>query len=147
MLLNASSESKPPDTTSWRRTVQSKVRGSPMTSTRLGRQTVAMAYSGKAAADAENATLFKRMKFLEEERESMTQKMMKVLSENTKLHNAVRVREAMPEVSRPVPPEASKMADSPPTFFNIGGNASEEETGWDDQVYEDGEWCLSLIHI
>ena len=40
--------------------------------------------------------MFKRMKSLEVEMESMTKKMMTVLSENTELHNQERLRRAMP---------------------------------------------------
>ena len=50
------------------------------------RQATATMHAGNAAAEAEKATIFKRMKFLEAEMESMTQKMMKVLSENTEMH-------------------------------------------------------------
>ena len=133
MFLNKSSVSRPPGTQAGGALCRADVGLS--YDLDKARQTVATAYSVKAATDTENAALFSRVTSLEEERESMTQKMMKVLSENRELH------EAMPKISRPTPPEASKMADSPPTFFNMGGNAEEEEPGWDDQVYEEEEWC------
>ena len=80
------------------------------------RQSLASTHAAKASADPENATLFKRMKFLEEERESMAQQLMKVLSENAELHNAARLREAMPEVvNRTAPKGVDKGTDSPPT--------------------------------
>ena len=58
------------------------------------RQTTATMHASKAAGDAEKAAMFKRMKFLEVEMESMTKKMMKVLSENTEVHQE-RSRRAM----------------------------------------------------
>ena len=64
------------------------------------RQATATMHTGKAA-DAEKAAMFKRMKSLEVEMESMPRKVMKVLSENTELHNAELLRRAMPEASHP----------------------------------------------
>ena len=129
------------------------------------RQALATTHAAKAGADGENAAIFKRMKFLEEERESMTQQLMKVLSENTELHNVARLREAMPEVvHRVLPKSVDKGTDSPPTFFHIGGEADDEGNEWGEQACEDEDWCyapaptrptkveaqgrtLSLIHI
>ena len=60
------------------------------------RQATASMHAGKTAGDAEKAAMFKRMKSLEVEMESMIKKMMTVLSENTALHHQERLRRAMP---------------------------------------------------
>ena len=32
-------------------------------------------------------------------------------------------------------------ASNPSEFYDIGGDAGEDEQGWDEQAYEDEEWC------
>ena len=73
----------------------------------------------------------------------MTRKMMKVLSENTELHNAERLRRAMPEASRPPATDGRKANSNPSEFYDIGGEAGEEEPGWGGQAYEEEEWCYA----
>ena len=109
------------------------------------RQSLSTTHAAKAGSDAENAAAFKRMKFLEAERESMTQQLMKVLSENAELHSKARKREAMPETTRrALPKGVDKGTDSPPNFFNIGGDADEEEEDeWGGPACEDEEWCYA----
>ena len=105
---------------------------------------MATTHAAKACADTENATIVKRMKFLEEERESMTQRLMKVLSENAELHNVARLREAMPEVVHgSAPKSVDKGTDSPPTFFHIGGEADDEGNERGEQACEEEEWCYA----
>ena len=108
------------------------------------RQATASVHAGKAAADAEKAAMFKRMnEDLEVEVESMTRKMMKVLSENTEFHNAERLRRAMPEASRPPATDGRQANSNPSEFYDIGGVAGEDEPGWGGQAYEEEEWCYA----
>ena len=59
------------------------------------RQTTVDMHAAKATADAERVTAAKRIILLEEEKESLTRRMMKALSENTELHHAARKNGAM----------------------------------------------------
>ena len=104
---------------------------------------MATAYSVKAKTDTENAALFNIVNSLEEEKVSMTQRMMKVLSENIELHNASRLRGAMPNASNPDMRDQPKAASNPSEFYHIGCDAGEEEQDWDEQAYEDDEWCYA----
>ena len=82
---------------------------------------------GKTAGDAEKAAMFKIMKSLEAEMESMTKKMMKALSENTELHDREGLRKAMPTTEVRQTTTAGRPIRSPSEYYDIGGDAGEED--------------------
>ena len=49
----------------------------------------------------------------------------------------------MPESSRPPTMNGRKEHSVPSEIYDIGGDAGEEESGWEGQTYEDAEWCYS----
>ena len=103
------------------------------------RQVTAAMHAGKASADAEKNNMFKRMKSLEVEMESMTKKIMTVLPENTELHNQERLRRAMPPtVGRPATTEG-RPRRSPSEYYDIGCDAGGEDLRWAGKPYEDEE--------
>ena len=100
-------------------------------------------HAAKTTGDAEKAAMFKRMKFLEGETESMTKKMMAVLAENTGLHDRERLRKAMPTSEVRQPTTEGRPSRSPSEYYDIGGDAEEEGSRWTGKPYEDEEWCYA----
>ena len=102
------------------------------------RQTTAAMHTAKAAADAEKAAAAQRIIFLEEEKESLTRRMMKVLSENTELHHAAQKRGAMPAASNADTRDKPSAASNASEYYDIGGHADEDR--FDEDAYEDEQW-------
>ena len=100
-------------------------------------------HAGKAAADVEKNAMFKRMKFLETENDSLSKRAATLLSENTELHNAERSRRAMPVAAGQQATTEHKTSRSPLEFYDIGGDAGEVNPGWAGHSYEDEAWCYA----
>ena len=102
------------------------------------RQTTAAMHTAKAAADAEKAAAAQIIIFLEEDKESLTRRMMKILSDNTELHQAARKRGAMPAASDGDTRDKPSAASNAPEYYNIDGHADEDR--FDEDAYEGEQW-------